>query len=131
MGLQKFLHKQQAFTLLEVMVSLVIFLLVSAGMATSYIGHLKRNTDTETDSEALAAAQRVLDVLRLQSISSLPNSGTSTQTISIGQRDFSVSTSYCVVNTYCNTSNNRHIRVAVYYKNNKAYEVDTVYTRLR
>ena len=123
--------KSRGFTLLEVLVALSILGIVSAGLVPNFIRQLKFNTQSEVRAEAIEAAVRVLDLLRLADPTGLPSSGSSDQAIvSIGDRDFGVTTAYCPETTYC-TSNTRHLRVLVAYKNDQVYTVDTVFTKLK
>ena len=119
------------FTLLEVMVAMLLFLVVSATMASTFVSHLKHNTDTEVRSGAVALAQRRMDELRLQDPPTMPTSGTTAVTQSAGGRDYSVSTTYCENASLCATANNRHLTVRVSYENSVVFQTETVYTRLR
>lgn len=121
---------QQGFTLLEVLVSMLIFLIVSASMATSFVSHLKRNNDTEVRSGAVTVAQLRLDALRLVDPPTLPSSGSEVTTEESGGRTFNIETSYCEDPTYC-TTNSRSIIVRVSYAGSQVFQTETVYTRLR
>jgi len=126
------LHNVRGFSMIEVMVALSIFGLVSAAVGPSFSMFMKHNTDALIKTKALAAAQQKLDQLRLNNPQSLPSSGRiGPETFTIDGKNFSVYTSYCVTSAYCNTANNRDIKVEAYYNNVKRYEVETVYTALR
>jgi prepilin-type N-terminal cleavage/methylation domain-containing protein len=122
---------EKGFTLLEVMVSLLLFLVVSAIMASSYVGHLKRSTETEVRTLAMGAAQEILDETRLVDPDSLPSSGSTSTTVVVGGRSFGVESTYCSNATYCASPANRHIRVRVNFQGVKVFETETVFTRLR
>ncbi|MBX7145464.1 MAG: type II secretion system GspH family protein [Oligoflexia bacterium] len=122
---------EAGFTLIEVMVALVLFLGISATLGTGYVAMLKRSNVTETRTLAMGAAQQVLDVLRLTDPSTLPTSGSSTQNVAIGGKTFAVTTTYCATSSYCASASNRHIKVSVYRSNQKVFDVETVFTRLR
>ena len=123
--------KQSGFSLIEVMVAMVIFGVVSASMAPVFMNHLKFNTAMEVRSGAYAAAQQVLDDLRSQDPSSMPSSGSSAATsVPAGDRIYSVVTSYCLQASYCASANIRHLKVEVSYKGNLVYSVETVFTKL-
>jgi type II secretion system protein I len=122
---------QKGFTLLEVLVSLSIFSIVSAGMAKSFAFQLSTNSRNERKSAAILAAQQVLDDLRSRDPNTFPTSGSNTQTVSIGERDFSVVTSYCSVSSYCTSTNIRHLKVDVNLLGETQYSVSTVYAQLR
>ncbi len=119
------------FTLLEVMVSMLLFLIVSATMASTFVSHLKRNTDTEVRSGAAALAQRRLDELRLVDPPTMPASGTTSSNQSAGGRNYVVQTSYCENLSLCSSSNNRHLAIRVLYAGGIVFQTETVYTRLR
>lgn len=124
-------QQPQGFTLLEVMVSMCIFMVVSATMANSFMGHLKQNSSTEVRNGAVAAAQQKLDTLRLIDPPAMPSSGSTTESLASGGRSFSVKTLYCLTPTYCTSNNSRDITVRVSYRGKQVYETETVYTRLR
>jgi prepilin-type N-terminal cleavage/methylation domain-containing protein len=123
---------ERAFTLLEVLVSLLIFSVVSSSLSAVFINHLKQNSRGEIRSGAIAVAQQVLDDARSQDPASLPSTGSSSaQTISGGQRNYQVVQHYCLNSAYCPTTNTRHIKVEVSYLGTIIYAVETVYTQLR
>ena len=123
--------REQAFTLLEVMVSMVIFLVVSATMANGLISHLKTNTATEVRTGALNAAQLQLDEHRLSDPFAMPTSGFTTAVKTVGGRDYSIETYYCQVASFCISPSTRHLRLKVNYANKQVFQTETVYTRLR
>lgn len=125
------LQPDGGFTLLEVMVSLFIFSIVGAGMAPAFIAHLRRNTQSEIRTGATAAAQLVLDNIRLLDTTSLPMSGDVTYSESVDSRSFDVRVKYCLVAGYCNVNSTRHMTVEVRYKNVLRFSTETVYTQLR
>ena len=124
------MKNENGFTLLEVLVSMTILAVVSLSMATSFTMHLRTNTRMEQKSGAIAAAQQALDAIRVQDIDTLPTSGSSPQTISIGGRDYQVTTTYCTIASYCAASSTRHITVGVNYRGHQIYSTETVYTKL-
>ncbi|MBP9837860.1 MAG: type II secretion system protein [Proteobacteria bacterium] len=124
--------QNKGFTLLEVMASLLIFSLVVAGMGPAFIAHEKYNTESQIRTDAIAAAERALDLLRYQNPTSLPTSGTSAATdYIINGKTYSVFTVYCLTSTYCQSPNNRHITIRVKYKNKQVFETETVFTQLK
>lgn len=126
------LNQERAFTLLEVLVSLLIFSVVSSSLSAVFINHLKQNSKGEIRSGAIAVAQQVLDDARSQDPASLPASGSSSvQTISGGSRNYQVVQHYCLNAAFCPTTNTRHIKVEVSYLGTIIYAVETVYTQLR
>ena len=126
------MRNTHGFTLLEVMISLLVFSLVMAGMGPAFIAQLHHNTESEIRTESIAAAQILLDQLRLESPSSLPTTGAgSPQEILVGTRTYTATAYFCETSTYCLTANNRHITVRVDYKDEQIFETQTVYTQLR
>ena len=121
---------QAGFTLIEMLVAMSLFLMVSALMAPSFVAHLSYTLGAERRTEAVAAAQQVLDELRVLDPATLPTSGTSSQNITAGQRTFQVVTTYCSDTTYCSTRS-RLIGIDVSFKNEEIYHVETVFTRLQ
>lgn len=120
------------FTLLEVLVSMVIFSIASAAMAQSFLTHLTMNNRSERRSEAIASAQQVLDQIRTEDPTSLPASGSASPvTVTMGPRTYTVTATYCGDNTFCTSNNIRHIGIEVAYRNTVIYEVETVYSQLR
>jgi general secretion pathway protein I len=123
--------RHAGFTLLEVMISMSLFLGISASMTTAYVSHLKQNTSTEVRSGAIAVAQQRLDELRLIDPPTMPSSGNVTTTLAAGGRTYSLKTYYCENTAFCATANSRHILVKVNYAGKQVFETETVYTRLR
>lgn len=122
---------EKAFTLLEVLMSLVIFSIVLAGAAPAFIMNSKLNTFAELRSQAQAAAELKLDALRFSDPQDLPTTGqTGPENLIVGNRTFQVTTLYCSPNTYC-TTNTRQLKVTVTYKNKTQYAVETVFTKLK
>lgn len=130
-SLKTFNYKQTGFSLMEVMASLMIFSVVLAGMGPAFVAHTRHNTQSELRIEAIAAAEQVIDNLRFTDPTQLPTTGTTSQNISIGNRSYSTVTSYCLNTQYCASASNRHITVAVSYRNDPIFSTQTVFTQLR
>ncbi len=125
-------EKQSGFTLIEVMISLLIFTVVLAGMAPAFVAQLKHNTNSAIRTEAIAAAQIVIDQLRVEDPATLPASGDGSEVnLTVGNHDFAVTPSFCETATFCTTVNNRHITVRVRYNNEQVFSTQTVFTQLR
>ncbi|MCB0345327.1 MAG: type II secretion system protein [Bdellovibrionales bacterium] len=123
---------QKGFSLLEVLFALAIFSIVLAGMPNFFITQTKLNMRSQIRTEALAAAKQRMDYLRLQDPSDLPTTGSEgPETVTVNDRDFDVTTFYCEEPTFCTSNNNRHIRIAVSYRDEERYDVETVFTKLR
>ena len=119
------------FTLVEILFALTLFGIAVASCFPAFLGHIQFNNQSEVRSGAYAAAQVLLDELRLEDPSSLPSSGSDAATeIQVGTRTYSVVASYCEDSTFCG-SETRFITVRVSYLGEEVYEVSTVYTELR
>lgn len=118
------------FSLIEVIVAMALFTLVSALMAPSFLYHLKTNYNSEVKNGAIAATQQRLDTIRSQDPALLPSSGYDTQNITFGERTFSVKTLYCRNAAWCSSSA-RNINVEVSYRNKLIYKAETVFSQLK
>jgi len=124
-------NKELGFTMLEVLISMVLFGIVSAAMAQAYISQMQANTRSETRSQAVQAATRILDFTRTLDPATLPTSGSgSPEIVVVNGKSFSVTLVYCRVAALC-TANSRNITAEVYYRSKKVYEVSTVFAQLR
>lgn len=123
---------QNGFSLVEVLVALGILGIVMAGVAPSFIFHMKTISRNELRSAGIAAAQQVLDEIRTLDPATLPTSGSDTpETVVVNNKSFSVTTSYCQEPTFCLTTRTRHLNILVTYQDEEIYEIETVYTQLR
>jgi type II secretory pathway pseudopilin PulG len=117
---------------MEILFALVLFGLVSSAMFPSFLTHIQFNNRSEVRTAAHSAAQILLDELRLEDPGALPDEGSDDPVlIQVGQREFSVVTSYCVNEAFCTGSETRHITVSVSYNDEILYSVETVYAQLR
>jgi len=124
------MKSQRAFTLLEVIVSLGIFSIVTVGIYPAVINHLQTNHLSAERTGAIQAAQQVLDSLRLVNPGTLPSSGSTQSEQIIGDKEFQVTTIFCGTAAYC-ASNTRHLRVEVFYEGEFRFDTETVYTQLK
>ena len=123
--------REDAFSLIELMASLLLFGVVASAMTGGMLQMQKRSWQNEVRSGAIAAAQQVLDELRLSDPISMPSTGSSSQTVTVGGRSFVVTTSYCAIASYCTSAATRQIRVGVSNNGKNCYQVDTIYSQLR
>jgi len=125
------MKKQEAFTLVEVMVAMSIFLIVTSMMMPAFTMHLKVNTNSEIRNGAIAVGQQMLDGIRSQDPGTLPSSGTSALVnYNGGERTYQGQYTYCAISSYC-TTRSRHLKVRVLYKNQEVFNAETVFTRLK
>lgn len=120
----------KGFTLLESLVALGILGVTLMAMVPAFQMLMDANSLSEERSNALAAAQEVMESLRHQDPASLPSSGSSpVQAVSVGAHEYEVVTHYCRNTTYCG-SDSRHIVVEVSFAGKDVYAIETVFTRL-
>jgi prepilin-type N-terminal cleavage/methylation domain-containing protein len=125
------MNKQSGFTMIEVLVSLGLFGIITSGVTSVFINHLKFDSVAGQRTGAINAAEQQLDNLRKDDPTAMPTTGSTTSTSTIGGRAFSVVTKYCTNATYCATTSQRHIKVEVSFRGTLLYAVETVYTKLR
>ena len=122
---------EKGFTVVEALISIFLLGVVLAGILPGLLTFLDTNTLSEEKSDAVAAAQVVLERLRLEDPATLPSSGSSSpQIVDVGGHEFEVVNHYCTVSEYCGTDS-RHIRVEVFYGGETLFEIESVYTQLQ
>jgi type II secretory pathway pseudopilin PulG len=120
------------FSLLEALFAVTLLGIVAMAISRAFVAQARANTQSEIRSEAVQAAQQVLDRLRTVDPASLPASGSQTpENIVVGNRTYSVVVAYCLESAFCSAATTRHIRATVNYRSVKRYEVDTVFAQLR
>jgi prepilin-type N-terminal cleavage/methylation domain-containing protein len=147
--------RESGFTLVEVMVGLIIFAAALGGLLPLFM--ISRAFSLKSDSRigATAVAQQIMDTLRQQDISALPNSGTAAK-LPTGSQDslvelpykgkiYSATITYCQDTAYCGNDpqglpDTVHLIVKVYQDGNTSttpvhtvdpvYQLETVYTKL-
>ncbi len=128
-------QREQAFSLIEMLVSISILGFVLSAFHTSLTQASNSIKNAEIKSEAQIAGQQILDVVRLSNPATLPSSTTSTaaQNIVVGNTTYQVTVTYCRNLTYCpptTTNDTRHVAVDVRYNNQLIFEVESVFTKL-
>jgi len=122
---------ERGFTIAEVVVALAILSFAMVGLLGAFQTFMDTNTFTEERSDAVAAAQMVMEILREPDPGSLPSSGSSAmQYVDVGQHQFGVVVHYCTSPQYCD-ADSRHILLEVSHGGEVIYTVESVYTRLR
>lgn len=122
--------KASGFSLIEALVALVILGITLAAIVPGFIGYLNVNNNQEVRSQAVIAAQQVLEGLRVQDPTNMPASGSSSvQTISAGGRTFTYVVTYRQDPASCVTSC-RFVRVEISYQGGVVYAAETAYTQL-
>lgn len=121
----------KGFTVVEALLAVALLGIVLTGVLPGFLTFLDSNTFSESASDAVAAGQVMLERLRLQDPSALPTSGkTSPEVVLVGNREYEVTNTYCLVSSYCGTDS-RHVRVEVNYGGDTLFVVESVFTRLQ
>ena len=121
----------RGFTLLEALVAMAILGIALAGLVPSFQSFMDANSLSEQRSNAVAAAQEVMEGLRQLDPSGLPSTGTSSvQAVTIGNHEYEVVANYCVETSYCSSAA-RHIVLEVSFAGKTVYTVESVFTRLQ
>lgn len=122
---------ERGFTLLEALIALAILGIALAGLVPTFQAFLDANSVSEQRSNAVAAAQQVMETLRRVDPSTLPSSGTSdVQAVTVGQHEYEVVTKFCVESSYCSSAA-RDIVLEVSFAGKTIYTVESVFTRLQ
>jgi prepilin-type N-terminal cleavage/methylation domain-containing protein len=130
----------QGFTLVEAMVSLIIFGVVLAGVLPVFVTFTLGTIQNNAETGAIAISQQILDELRQTRVTTLPNASdppaakTQTRTIQYEQTSntYQATINYCQRSEFCN-EDSRHISVAVRLASSPEtlYEVETIYTEFQ
>ena len=130
------IYREQGLTLIEAVVSLLMFLVALGGIVPLFMTYTVSAFNNKIQTGAIAISQELLDQLRQVDVTDLPLSGAKTELPSgdpipneyLG-REYNPRIIYCENDTFCD-SNSRHIKVEVNYNGNTIYEAETIYTRL-
>lgn len=125
------LSSQRGVSLMESLVSMALFLIVSVGIAGGSASYMKLNTLNEQKSAAIAATQQALDAVRVTDPATLPTSGNTSSTVPIGGRNFTVKVSYCENSSYCTSGTVRHLTARTSFRGVQLYQVETIYAQLQ
>ena len=121
----------KGFTLLEALIALAIMVVVMAALIPTFQNFLDANTVSERRSNALAAAQVMIEALRHKDPGSLPSSGSSSvESVAIGDHEYELVAHFCQSSGYCD-ADSRHIVVEVSFAGKTIYTIESVFTRLR
>lgn len=132
----RLLPHQQGLTLVETVVSILIFIVALSSIAPLFLSYTVSAFNNKLQTGAIAISQELMDELRQVDTSTLPSSGTHTQlpstesiaTVSYLGRDYNPRIIYCENTTFCD-DNSRHIKVQVAYNGQTIYEAETIYTQ--
>jgi prepilin-type N-terminal cleavage/methylation domain-containing protein len=121
--------KERGFSLIESLVALAILSILLGSLIPMFYYYSHTNTHSEIRMEAVSVAQQLLDEYRQDNPSSMPSSGSTTSSVVMNNRTFSVQTIYCSNASYCGP-NTRHITIEVDYNGQRIYRTETVYTQV-
>lgn len=122
---------ERGFTLVECLFALAILGAVMTSLMPSFINFMDANSNSESRSDAVAAAQQIMESLRRQDPAGWPSSGSSaTEVVAINNREFEVVKQYCLSSKFCGSAS-RHVVVEVSYGGKVLYSVESVFTRLQ
>ncbi len=135
---------ESGLTLVETLVSMLIFLAVIGGLLPVYMTYRLQTLQTPVRNGAVAVSQQIMDeVRRVRDVELLPGSGQQTQTpqgrsltnLSAYGKTYRAQLHYCDRPNFCD-ENSRQIRVSVFqvFSNGTAsstpvYEVSSIYTK--
>ena len=122
---------ERGFTLLEALIAMAILGIALAGLIPTFQSFMDANSFSEERSNAVAAGQEVMEILRQADPSSLPSSGTSAaQAVTVGNHEYEVVATYCRETSYC-TSATRHVVVEVSFAGDTIYTLESVFSRIQ
>lgn len=137
---------EAGLTLIETMVSLLVFLAVMAGVVPVYMTYRLQTLQNPVRTGAVAVSQQVMEEIRQNpAVDTLPSSGAFNTTpapqnkaldnLSAYGKNYRATIYYCEKAAFCDT-NSRYVRVAVFQKfengsvsSAPVYEVSTIYTK--
>jgi type II secretory pathway pseudopilin PulG len=140
------LLQNTGLTLVETVVSLLVFLAVLTGVVPAYLHYRLQAVQNPVRIGAVAVSQQILEATRqLRAVDTLPSSGSSNTmpgssssltNMSAYGKTYSAEIYYCEKPDFCDEKS-RYIRVAVFQKfgdgslsRTPAYEVSTIFTKL-
>jgi type II secretory pathway pseudopilin PulG len=139
-------QSEAGLTLVETMVSLLVFLTVIAGVVPAYMTYRLQALKNPVRTGAVAVSQQVMEEIRqINAVNDLPNAGSFNQTpapknnllgnLNAYGKTYSATIYYCEKAAFCDV-NSRYIRVAVFQKfgdgslsSVPVYDVSTIYTK--
>ena len=124
------IKKHAGFTLIETLVTMALLSIAIIPLSGLAITYRKSITDMKIRSDAMAAAQQVAESYRFGDITSLQTSGTTSTSLAVSGRNYTIYTDFCTVSAYCTTST-RHLLFRVHFNAQQKYQMETVFTQLR
>ncbi|WP_407543697.1 type II secretion system protein (plasmid) [Deinococcus radiomollis] len=121
-------HRDQGFTLVEVIVAMLIFVIAITLVVPAFTSFLSLNSGNEKQTQAVRAAQQVLDRIRLQDPANLTTNPPA-QTVTVGGYPYQVAVAYCYTAAYCD-SGSKDVEVEVSDNGKLLFSAETVYTQI-
>lgn len=117
----------RGLTIVEALIAIAILAVAMAAIIPAFTNNARINSQQELRSGAVAAAQLVLDNLRVRSWSSWPTS----QSVDAGSHTFDVAIAICTegASGCFTTTDARHVELEVSNDDTTYYTVETVFTR--
>lgn len=126
------MRTSSGFTMIEVLVALSLFAIVSAGITPALIHHTRSNTNSVIRTGAIAALQHGMDNLRRMDPSAMPTTGANpSYPLVVGGRTYQVTERFCTDPALCIDADTRQIRIEVTHLAKLYYAAESVFTRLR
>ena len=123
-------HGERGSSLVEALVSILILGVVVAGIVPSFLAYTDVNTRNEIRTGAVQAGQQAMERHRLSNPTTMPTTGATSETITVDDRDFTATTTYCADSSLCG-ANSRHLSLEVTFNGETLYKTETVYTELK
>jgi prepilin-type N-terminal cleavage/methylation domain-containing protein len=121
---------RSGFTIIEAIIAILILGVALSFIIPAFIANLQINSRSEKRTYAVAAAQQVLENLRLENPQNLPSSGSGAAVnVLIGGNQYVVTPSYCTIANLC-TSTSKYIRVDVTFDSKILYSAETVFAKI-
>lgn len=117
-------------SLVEALIALALLGSSLVLILNSFAVLTRLNARSQTQSSAATVARTTLERLRAEDPSSLPSTGSASESVFFGNETFTVTTSFCNNPDYCD-ANTRHVAVAVLKAGQDVFRAETVLAQLR
>ncbi len=122
---------QRGISLVESLIAVAIIGIAISAIAPAFFVQMDTNTRNEERTEAAAAAALVMERLRFEDPSKMPDEGSSDpRTITVGKREYEAVVHFCAIPEYCGPGS-RHVRTEVSLDDNVLYTIESVYSSLQ
>ncbi|MGR3273747.1 type IV pilus modification PilV family protein [Acaryochloris marina NIES-2412] len=122
----------KGLTLVEALVSLLIFFVAAASIVPVFLNYTVSTINNERRTGGIAVAQQVLDGLRQLDTTTLQATGSDTLTdVSYLGKTYTPIVTYCQNPAFCTNPDSRHITLQVFHNGDEIYQAETVFTNLQ